>query len=86
MFYFVMHIMAATLLLGFILCWLGWLWFIICRPAAWARSVSRQHAVMLRYGLNPGWSKVIVAWETGWPMKALMAVTIGVAMWVQRLF
>jgi hypothetical protein len=85
MFYFVMHIMAATLLLGFILCWLGWLWFIICRPVAWARSVSRQHAVMLRYGLPPAWSKAMASWETGWWMKAMMAVTILMAMWALRL-
>jgi hypothetical protein len=51
--YLVLHTLAATFLLGFVLCWLGWLWFIICLPVAWARSVSRQHTVMLRYGPLP---------------------------------
>jgi hypothetical protein len=79
------HILIATFLLGFVLCWLGWLWFIICRPEAWGRSISRQHALMLRYGLPPRWSKAMASWETGGWMKAVMTITILMAMWALRL-
>jgi hypothetical protein len=74
--YFAVHVMIAAALLLFVLAWLAWLWFMVCRPAGWRRWVEREHAAMRSLGLPDRLSQAMFAWQVGWPMKAVMAVTI----------
>jgi protein-S-isoprenylcysteine O-methyltransferase Ste14 len=80
------HVALLTAITVFIIAWAVWLWAMICLPQWWATVVDKEHAILVKRGLLPArWAPRIRNLETGWVLKAIVALTIVVALLVQRL-
>ena len=80
------HLALLTASTVFIIVWAVWLWAMICLPQWWAAVVDKEHALLLKLGLLPlRFAPRIRQMETGWVLKTVVALTIVVALLVQRL-
>lgn len=82
---FIPRVAVALMMFIFVLAWLAWFWFIVCRPQQWSTWVQREHEVMRRLGLPPRWSATMFRLQTGWFMPAVIFGTTCLAICVLHL-
>jgi hypothetical protein len=53
-----------------------WLWYMLARPAQWAKFTEKDNAFWVRRGLPVKWAEACKRFEQGKGLKILNAVTI----------